>query len=77
MALTHAMLPATILCDSNTSSSPLKSLIKPPASLTKRAPAAKSHTFIPYPKKASSFPEATKARSKAVDPVLLSVNEFE
>ena len=76
MAFTHAMFPATMLCVENKSSSPLKSLMKPPASLTNRAPAAKSQTFNPYPKKASSFPEATKARSKAVDPVLRRVNEL-
>ena len=77
MAFTQAMLPATILCEENTSSLPLKSFIKPPASITNKAPAAKSQTFMPYPKNASSFPDATKARSKAVDPVLRKVSEFE
>ena len=77
MAFTQAILPATILWEENTSSLPLKSFIKPPASITNNAPAAKSQIFIPYPKNASSFPDATNARSNAVEPVLLKVNEFE
>ena len=77
MAFTHDILPATKWWDEKRSSLPLKSFTNPPASMTRRAPAAKSHSFIPYTRKASSLPEATKAKSKAVEPVLLKVNELE
>ena len=77
MAFTHDILPATIWWDEKRSSLPLKSFTNPPASITRRAPAAKSQSFIPYPRKASSLPEATKAKSNAVEPVLLKVKELE
>ena len=44
----------------------------PPASLTSNIPAARSQGLAPATKYASKRPEATYAKSKAAEPVLLT-----